>query len=460
MSEPPYVTIAIALIDAVIAGPPLESGGIDRRTVQRAETLGGITPNHALLRYRQDHPHTVLDDELELVAIEQGRSLYAVEGVEWLVENGYLRAVGKYGLALGKPYEISSRSGTTEFYVPGKAWEQTHYTNIQRRITPARLDLIRESLARVGDLKKYFPVLRDEDDQVVDGRHRLAIDPNWPSAEQRVPRDQRLLALMAANRTNSWEAEDWERLKREAEAVYGKRKAQRELVRLQLLENHQRSDRAIAGLVGCSHPTVGKVRDDLERDTGKDYQYLGSQGGKPRSDGTPAQPREPAPPAELAPQDGPASAAKAPDRTRRKGKPSIKDDPQVNALVREAKVAGTYGRKFTSELAKRFGTSHGVIEEVGAYQQGLLDAEVAQNSEPATPDANPHSGLAVDPRFVERQVAAAKQSANKSYDEWARHPEALRAWVDQVNLRAHADGIEITIDGGDRHGPAATLNEG
>jgi DNA-binding Lrp family transcriptional regulator len=60
-------------------------------------------------------------------------------------------------------------------------------------------------------------------------------------------------------------------------------------IETELLTDHERSDRAIATLVGASQPTVSKIRAELE-DIDKIYRYRATA-GKPRKDGTPAQPR-------------------------------------------------------------------------------------------------------------------------------------------------------------------------
>lgn len=99
-----------------------------------------------------------------------------------------------------------------------------------------------------------------------------------------------MAAAVAANRSNAWDSEDWTRLSQRAEAVHGKRVAGSELARLALLEDHERSNRVIGALVGCSEGTIRTVRGELEN-TAQITQFRGTD-GRPRKDGSPAQPRE------------------------------------------------------------------------------------------------------------------------------------------------------------------------
>ena len=134
-----------------------------------------------------------------------------------------------------------------------------------RRVTTARKELILESIRQLGDLRDYFPVLLDQQDNVVDGRHRREIDPEWPASRIRVPAEQRVAAAAAANRTNAWSERDWKTLLDKVTETTGRKtEAVRTLIRLALLEDASRSDREIGRLVGCSQTTVGPVRRDLE----------------------------------------------------------------------------------------------------------------------------------------------------------------------------------------------------
>ena len=134
-----------------------------------------------------------------------------------------------------------------------------------RRVTTARKELILESMRQLGDLRDYFPVLLDEQGNVVDGRHRREIDPDWPASRTRVPAEKRLAVAAAANRTNGWSEKDWKALlDRTTETTSKKTEAVRTLTRLALLEDASRSNATIARLVGSSDHTVANVRTELE----------------------------------------------------------------------------------------------------------------------------------------------------------------------------------------------------
>jgi hypothetical protein len=279
MIRRPDDTVATALIDAVVSGPLLDSGGVDRTAVECAAAVSSIADNLAADTYREHSGAVVPRDGAQLSALEEGRRILAVEGVAWLLDNGYLRTVGEHGLALSRVYQVRSGDGEYVPYIPGTYQEEGLFRQMRRPI-PERIDLIRESIERLGDLREFFPVLEDEDGNVVDGRHRRALDPNWPAAERRVPRGKRVAAAVAANRTNAWTAEDWKRLKEHAEFVLGKALAAKELARLALLEDHERSNRSIADLVGCAEGTVRQARRELEK-TAQITQFSG-KGGRPK----------------------------------------------------------------------------------------------------------------------------------------------------------------------------------
>lgn len=156
-----------------------------------------------------------------------------------------------------------------------------------RRVTTARKELIQESIRRLGDLRDYFPVLLDEQGNVVDGRHRREIDPDWPASRMRVPADQRVAAAAAANRTNAWSERDWKTLLDKVTETTGRKtEAVRTLIGLALREDASRSDREIGRLVGCDHKTVTAVRRELE-ETGEIPQFE-AKGGRGVTAGTPS----------------------------------------------------------------------------------------------------------------------------------------------------------------------------
>jgi hypothetical protein len=337
MTDRPHDTVLTALIDAVSTGPIHPDGGVDRAAVECAEAVASIANNLATQRYRDEHPDMVLDDGTRLGAIEEGRRLLAVDGVEWLLDNGHLWIEGEQGLGLGPPIKIRSGDGATERYVPGTHREEELFHTI-RRVIPQRLDLLRESITMFGDLREYFPVLEDVDGNVVDGRHRRALDPTWPATKRKVPRHDRVATAVIANRANAWSAADWKRLRAHAQYVGDRDATQYELARLALLEDHERANRVIANLVGCDEVTVRRVRADLEEIAA--LPQFRATAGRPRKDGTPAQPK--------------------------------RDDPQLIAVVREHVVGGTYSRTVADELAARFDTSHGIVDEVRSFVRGQL----------------------------------------------------------------------------------------
>lgn len=155
-----------------------------------------------------------------------------------------------------------------------------------RRVTTARKELILESMRQLGDLRDYFPVLLDEEGNVVDGRHRREIAPDWPASRIRVPAEKRLAAAAAANRGSAWSERDWKALlERVLETTGKKTEAVRTLIRLALLEDASRSDRDIGRLVGCSHHTASSVRQELE-ETGQIAQFE-AKGGRGVTTGAP-----------------------------------------------------------------------------------------------------------------------------------------------------------------------------
>jgi len=390
MTERPHETVVIALLDAVATGPVLDTGGIDRAAVECAEALHGINgTNIAPERYRSKYPAKSLSAEPVLKVLREGLRLLAEDGVSWLLDQGHIITVGERGLAIGgKPFV--TRSGP---YVPGTDMELDWQKQPLRRVIPKRLELLRESVERLPGLKGYFPVLLDTDGDVVDGRHRRRLDPEWPAAPQRVPSDSRTAAAIAANRSNPWDSTQWTQLSKYAEYVHGKEVAGRELARLALRENPKLSVRQVAGLVGCSKSTAHRAKKDLEQ-TVPLGQFGAGTGGRPRQDGTPAQPRK---------QD----------------KPRKQDDPQLIAAVREAMISGTFNR---NELAGQFGCS---VTPVRIVYERLLGQ---MTSEPATKPA---------PKPVAEDVSELL-SADAILDEQVTEPEAkpepeLPPMVDEVD---------------------------
>jgi hypothetical protein len=257
MSARPHESVCIAVIDAIVSLGTADDGSVDRYELESTALRREEFAKTALSRYGQDH--TLPQGEGERYnAIGDGLLLLAAEAVTWLLAKGNLAEADSGRVRLSKPLKVDGKP-----YVPGAAREEDLFHSI-RRVTPKRLELIQQSMAELGDLREYFPVLRDTEGNVVDGRHRLEIDPNWPAMQIRVPVDLRVAAAVAANRTNAWSLEDWKRLKHHREISHGSREAGRTIVRLALLEDAARPDREIARLTGVSHHTVASVRRELE----------------------------------------------------------------------------------------------------------------------------------------------------------------------------------------------------
>lgn len=372
MSKAPHDTVVTALLDAVAAGPVLDTGGVDRATVECAEALYSINDNLARSRYREEHPD---GQDHDLTAAEEGRRLWATDGVAWLLAQGHLRVVGDRGLALGEPYKTNGAA-----YAPGTQREEEMFHNI-RRVIPKRLDLLKESVQRLPGLKEFFPVLLDTDGNVVDGRHRRALDPEWPSGKKLVPSEIRVAAAVAANRTNAWATADWERLRTHAQFVHGRKMAAHELARLALLEDHERSNRVIADLVGCDEGTVRTERYMLE-EIAEIPQYRGSA-GKPRKDGTPAKPRKPRK------DDSPAPPRKPPKTQN----PVLQQELRRRILAKEPVES--------PELAERFGMSR------SSLHTAAVQARAAQPSAVIEPSAVVESERM--PTFVSETPKASEQ---------------------------------------------------
>lgn len=407
MSKALHDTVATALLDAVATGPVLDTGGVDRATVECAEALYSINDNLARSRYREEHPESQAHD---LSAAEEGRRLWATDGVAWLLAQGHLRIVDGQGLALGKPYKSHG-----SVYVPGTQREEEMFRNI-RRVIPKRLDLLKESVERLPGLKEYFPVLLDTDDNVVDGRHRRALDPAWPSARVRVPSEIRVAAAVAANRTNAWAVADWERLRTHAQFVHGRKLAAHELARLALLENHERSNRVIGELVGCDHKTVETERHMLE-EIGEFPQYRGSA-GKPRKDGTPAKPRQP----------------RQPPKTQN---PELQQELRRRIAAKEPVE--------TPDLAERFDMSRSTLHTAAIQAKAAHTTEQAPKPAPEPPvytSETPVENTSAPKVPTERKRRATKQPASTGpeplvleYSEDARVlANASAAWMLDPNV--------------------------
>jgi hypothetical protein len=133
-----------------------------------------------------------------------------------------------------------------------------------RAVSAERVKEIRASVADFGDHRDAFPVLLDQHGNLLDGRHRRAVDPSWPFRKHQVNSDEDMLQVaLVANQSAAWSRDDWKGLAHLVRAVGGQR-GRRERVRDALLEDASRSNRQIAELVGCDDKTVAPARAELE----------------------------------------------------------------------------------------------------------------------------------------------------------------------------------------------------
>jgi protein gp37 len=279
-TEKPRESVCAAILDAVVLDAG-EDGRASREKLEQTAVRSEAFANVAWHRWLTDHPDVPDVSHLkpgeQSNAIDEGLRLLAAEAVSWLVANGHL-AESDGHVHLG-----SRQFGS---YVPGTNREADLFYSM-RRVTPARMELIRESMRELGDLRAYFPVLVDAQGDVVDGRHRRAIDPDWPAARMQVPRESRLAVATAANRSSAWTRRDWQQLVQHRQHTSSRHDAVRAVVRLALREDHERSNRKIAELIGAHHETVAVVRKDLET-TGEIRQWSaprsrgGGGGSQPR----------------------------------------------------------------------------------------------------------------------------------------------------------------------------------
>jgi hypothetical protein len=282
----PSESVCIAVIDAIVSMPLDDDGTADRKELETTAIRREEFAKQALSRYCEDYP-VPGSEGATYNAITDGLLLLGNDAVAWLLSKGHLVELALGRIGWGRPMKVGGKP-----YLPGAAREEDLWHSI-RRVTPKRLELIRESMTELGDLREYFPVLKDVEGNVVDGRHRLAIDENWPAMRIKVPLAQRVAAAVAANRSNAWTAEDWQRLRHHREMTHGKHNAVQWIARMALLEDHERSNSEIARTTGVDDKVIARIRKEME-ETSVIPSWITPKGGRPRSDGTPAQPRSPA----------------------------------------------------------------------------------------------------------------------------------------------------------------------
>jgi transposase len=296
VNKTPSDEVSAAVLDAVVSMAVAEDGSVVRTELEQTAIRRESFANLAWARYQAEHPQVISNGSDQYDAVSEGLRLLAVETISWLVEHQHLAEIDEDRVRLGPKPLLTHAVGATDKkrqpYVPGTNREADLFAGV-RRVTEARKELILQSIAELGDLREFFPVLEDDAGNIVDGRHRRAIDPDWPASRVRVPQDQRVAVATAANRSNAWTKKDWDDMLAYRKHVVGERQAKRVLARLALLEDHERSNRVISDLTGANQHVVAEIRAELE-DIALIAQYRGSA-GKPRKDGTPAQSQKPPP---------------------------------------------------------------------------------------------------------------------------------------------------------------------
>ena len=211
----------------------------------------------------------------------------------------------------------------TDAQTSGERRDTERYTGLLPPLSADEYEALKADIAERGCL---VPVELDEDGRLLDGAHRtracreLGIDPpkieRVGLADDQAKRDYaRKINLIRRHLTT---------------------KAKRDLVADALRETPERSDRQIAGAVGVSHVTVGKVRVDLEA-TGQVDQLTKRTGadGKER--------RKPTKPAD-APRESVFDIGDAPTRKQADAKAKRDEKEAERKAARQAnekKVAAT-----------------------------------------------------------------------------------------------------------------------
>lgn len=158
-----------------------------------------------------------------------------------------------------------------------------------RPVSRDQVERIRESL--LAGVPRLYKVLVDKHGHVLDGKHRLAADPDWPQAQVSEAADD-ISALAVARAANMGQplppkvAATIDRVLGDSRAV---REAQRGRIRAALVEDASRSNRQIAEIIGCGKDTVRDERSLLEQ-TGELSQFS-QTGGRGIRTGTPAESR-------------------------------------------------------------------------------------------------------------------------------------------------------------------------
>jgi hypothetical protein len=242
---------------------------------------------------------------------------------------------------------------------------------------------LRNSYEKHGPLSPVLKaVLSDEDGQevVIDGRHRLEIDPGWEPFVLRsvTTREQAIAAIIELDtfhRQGHEQLSSSARAKIEAvQGDMGKVPTQNALKRIrvenELRRDATRSDRTIAELVGVDNKTVATVRVDLEES--EEIPHF-SKRADPRT-GKSSQPAS-------KPKKGPNAHPDLTEDQRREFYQHREDGLSLTAA--EAKVRGwtEVRRSPTTALQKMLGRDKAEIEPDDDDDQTEIDSDTVESEE-------------------------------------------------------------------------------
>jgi hypothetical protein len=147
-----------------------------------------------------------------------------------------------------------------------------------RPLTPGHVDALAQSMRDFG-YRPEFPILVDQHERILDGRHRKAaarkagVPEPLPTRKVTVASDEEAVGLaILVNVQRGWTQAERGRIDRILQAAgltmesFGRAlgtAAKRELVKTSLLENPELSHRKIAERLGVSHPFVNSVYDEV-----------------------------------------------------------------------------------------------------------------------------------------------------------------------------------------------------
>jgi predicted ArsR family transcriptional regulator len=141
-----------------------------------------------------------------------------------------------------------------------------------RKVDPKKVEELAQSMRDYGYMPQ-FPILVDQHDRILTGRHRLAaaklVGVEAVRRVVEVSDDSEAVAIAyVANACHGWSKAERDAIERRLRACGGINATQperrRTLIRALLVENPTRSNAEIARQIGCSDTTVGTVRKELE----------------------------------------------------------------------------------------------------------------------------------------------------------------------------------------------------